>query len=1498
MSAQSIHVLLVDDEESVRTPLAQHLEKTYKYVVKTAANARDALSLLRDSVYDVALIDQILDEETDSRELIQNIKANYPETQIIVLTGWAMDEGISFLRMGAYRYLAKPFNLEELAITIQFAVEETRVRQGRQYLEDLISNSFDAVISLDSNKRITVFNKQAEKMFGYTADEMLGNTITKLYSNIDEAKRVWEIVNQQQKIVSHEVTLKHRNGAEIPTLLSAVSVRDSEGNVIGQAAFIRDLRQVYLLEDRLRALIKAGQAIGSLLEIDQILQLIMDSAVAAFPSAEKGSIHLFDQKTESLHIKASYGYSVKVNKALTLRIGEGFAGWVYEHGEPLVSSNAWEDKRFKASAYPEMQLQKSMICTPLKVKGKVIGTLSLDNLSTLDAFTHDDVGLLSTFAGYAANAIDNARLFQETKVAREKIRASFEASNTLVLSQPSIKLLEDIILQTQKAAGASWVSLVFIDELGFARNLFTTGSDNKVDMEKVVRPDGITMQVMRTGRIEVIENTKQQRGHVNPRMFRNKVASALCLPFTVQGKQIGVVWIHYSEPRHFPNYEVEALQLFVNQAAVAYDNARRVEELDYMRKATEAMASSIEPSQVLQQIVKSASEVLKADSAVLWSFDSVRNQFIIEEMVGFGIPIDVLEKFRKNEPEKGHTTDNLLEKGWIEVTDTLSPRLDFMGSTTKEFLSSIGVKSFQGIALMVGDEKLGVLYCNYNHPRSFTTEDRRTLETFANHAALALKRSRLLEQVGKARDSARVVAQVSVLEDLPHTLNAIVRGTQEALGCDAVTLYTYDQKRDEFSYPPAMIGVMNPAEVIKLDQVSDQSVVRKILALDNIYESENVQSDPLIKGTFASREQIKSTIGIPLRVGDSKVGVMFINYRTYHRFTADETTNIELFANQAAVAIRNAQLHDETERRAKALAGLYQSGQAITSTLAVGEVLSRITEQALSIVGVRSEGGCFSYIALLIKSTNKLRFIATSPIEMFSKFSGIEIDLANESRIGIAGRAIKTLMSQTVSDVRKDDDYIAFNPNTVSHLSVPLKIGDRAIGVLSIEHPRRSAFSIEDVRNVELLASQAAIAIQNAQSFEELRRTKELVGARTALAWMGMVSNTWQHAITQRAYTISNGINILRRELAKRSKSEAIDKQLDEIELSVKKIREIPITAPLSAEDGTQSVPVNALVREHAMQLWTNERYKNVSLKFDLQVEDTVTVRGSPEWLRRVLDIIVDNAVDAVAGQRKATVIIGSEETSTDIKVLVSDNGHGIPSDLLPQLFIAPVQKSVGSKGAGIGLLLARTIVETYGGTVLVQSTGAKGTTIAIILPKGQIEDQKIELSQPHSIGFAPIYDEIKAAYGDIKTASPSEYELLFNELKRKNEELRELDRKKNEFLSTVSHELRSPLTSIQSCIENLLSGMYGFLTEKQRSRLDVALAGVRDESRLIANLLDLARIQEGKKSLDLAPANICKIIHDVVTIFQYDTAQKGIMLAEDFSMDEIPEITVDAGKN
>jgi GAF domain-containing protein len=127
----------------------------------------------------------------------------------------------------------------------------------------------------------------------------------------------------------------------------------------------------------------------------------------------------------------------------------------------------------------------------------------------------------------------------------------------------------------------------------------------------------------------------------------------------------------------------------------------------------------------------------------------------------------------------------------------------------------------------------------------------------------------------------------------------------------------------------------------------------------------------------------------------------------------------------------------------------------------------------------------------------------------------IDLNLNGEHKIGIAGRCVKEGKPQKVDDVHspEEKDYIEAVKETQSQLSVPLKIGEHIIGVLSIEHPTPAAFGDEDVRNIELLAAQAAVAIENARRYEEKRHSN----LRRVRHWLG------QGCSVQRGYMLLRG---------------------------------------------------------------------------------------------------------------------------------------------------------------------------------------------------------------------------------------------------------------------------------------------------------------------------------------------------------------------------------------
>jgi GAF domain-containing protein len=447
---------------------------------------------------------------------------------------------------------------------------------------------------------------------------------------------------------------------------------------------------------------------------------------------------------------------------------------------------------------------------------------------------------------------------------------------------------------------------------------------------------------------------------------------------------------------------------------------------------------------------------------------------------------------------------------------------------------------------------------------------------------------------------------------------------------------------------------------------------------------------------------------------------MFVNYRSRHRFNSDELTNIELFANQAAVAIRNAQLYEETVRRASALRAVYEAGKAVTSTLALDEILDCIAEQAWNLTGSHGKRARFSSIALL--EENSLKVKAAYPSEHLNTLCEKmgDVDLARGEANGVIGRAFDTGRSQLVDDVGQDPHYIEYDPETCSELAVPIQHGEKIIGVINVEHPDYRAFDEDDKRDLESLAAQAAIAITNARQYEELKRTKGLVGARTALAWMGMASTAWRHTIDKHTVTIREQLQLLRQDLEHASSPLDHTKTIQRIamiERLFEKILEKPLTPPLSRETGVERVSLSTLVGERAQQLWQDTPYNEAQLKHDLQLPESATVWASPEWLRRAFDMLVDNAVEAAAGCEVREVTISTRAVDGVAEILVSDTGPGIPEEMQAKIGLERIEKPEDAEGLGMGLLIAQTIAQTYRGDIRVESTGPSGTTMAIWLP-------------------------------------------------------------------------------------------------------------------------------------------------------------------------------------
>lgn len=250
---------------------------------------------------------------------------------------------------------------------------------------------------------------------------------------------------------------------------------------------------------------------------------------------------------------------------------------------------------------------------------------------------------------------------------------------------------------------------------------------------------------------------------------------------------------------------------------------------------------------------------------------------------------------------------------------------------------------------------------------------------------------------------------------------------------------------------------------------------------------DDVSNDPRY---ISAVPNVRSELAVPLIIKNRLIGVIDIESPQPNHFTEEHKRLLTLIASRMAVGIENARLYTRTTRQARTLVLLNEIARELTSILNVDELLKRIAELLSRLIDYQM----FS-ILLLDAAGEKLQ-------HRFSQRFQENIQLKHEIPLGrgVVGFAAQHKQAVLVPDVSKDPRYIQGNPETRSELVVPLVYKDKVIGVLDLEHTRRGFFTDDHKRTVTTLAAQVAIAIENAQLYEQIALQEKRLERDLALA--------------------------------------------------------------------------------------------------------------------------------------------------------------------------------------------------------------------------------------------------------------------------------------------------------------------------------------------------------------------------------------------------------------
>lgn len=296
--------------------------------------------------------------------------------------------------------------------------------QRQAILAAIVDDSEDAIISKSLDSRITSWNKAAERMFGYTEQEMVGELIYKLIPP-ERYKEEEEIIAQlkQGKRVEHFETVRlTKTGRLLQISLTISPIKDTDGKIIGAAKIARDITRQKQYEDSLNVINELGKSINAQLDVDAILQIVTD-ATTRLSTASFGAFfyNKIDARGETYTLYALSGASREMFDKFGMPRKTAIFQPTFDGTAIMRSADITKDERYGKNA-PHLGMPKghlpvvSYMAVPVISRGEaVIGGLFFGHPQP-NIFTEEHEMLVTAIASQAAIALDNAKMYHEVNV--------------------------------------------------------------------------------------------------------------------------------------------------------------------------------------------------------------------------------------------------------------------------------------------------------------------------------------------------------------------------------------------------------------------------------------------------------------------------------------------------------------------------------------------------------------------------------------------------------------------------------------------------------------------------------------------------------------------------------------------------------------------------------------------------------------------------------------------------------------------------------------------------------------------------------------------------------------------------------------------------------------------------------------------------------------------------------------------------------------------------
>jgi GAF domain-containing protein len=857
-----------------------------------------------------------------------------------------------------------------------------------------------------------------------------------------------------------------------------------------------------------------GLALAKQLDFDSVIELVGER-VRSIVAASSIFIGLVDEAQGLIHFPYEIADGKRIRSG-SIALGAGLSSIVMRERRPLRLSTT--DEQLALGAVLEGIIAASWLGVPIESGDRVIGLLAVETFEPY-AYSESDERLLSTLASSMGVALENARLFDQTKgLLAETEQRNDELS---LVNEIGLALARQLDFDAIITLVGDRIRAIFQVETGsialFDAATNTIATPYFIDQGRRLSTDsmplgpGLTSHVITTGASLRLNSSKESEALGAIVVGSDEAESWLGVPILAGDRVLGVISLERRPRYAFSESDERLLSTLASSMGVALENARLFDETKRLLGETEqrndelalvneiglALAKQLEFTSIVDLVGDRIREIFKVSTGVIGLYDAANN------LISTPYSID--------QGERTQWPDRELGPGLMsEVIRTRQPlRLGSNEDSSAHGALIMGTEdaeSWLGVPILAADRVLGAIALERMPQHAFSESDERLLSTLASSMGTALENARLFDETKRLlteteqrNEELALVNEIGAGLSKQLDFGAIVELVGDRLArtfrADDMFIGLYDRERNEIATPyellhgrrvhgfPVPFGAGLTSRVLTTREPIRIGTAEEAAAHGAINAGYAEQADETETET-----ETESWLGVPILAGDQAIGVVGIRDRRRHAYSESDERVVRTIASNLGVALENARLFDETKRllaetdeRAAELGIINSVQEGLARKLDYDSIARLVGERLDEIFDAE-----VVTVALLDGPSGYIRFPYFARKGERLEVGGVEL---GEGLSSVAIKTRRAVRLGTEADmVAHGALFVPDEPHAESYLAVPVLANDVVVGAISVQEFREHAFTEAHERLLSTLASSMGVALENARLFDETTR--------------------------------------------------------------------------------------------------------------------------------------------------------------------------------------------------------------------------------------------------------------------------------------------------------------------------------------------------------------------------------------------------------------------------